>query len=180
MAKCRHCHKEIPDNANYCAYCATPTKPIEGEHRGKRCPKCKRTYFGRVYYCRWCKIVLGPETVIKEDSSYNMYCPQCGKMINSKDNYCMHCGKEFRGRKILNFIDREFNKSGNIEYCPRCNSRNIKLYRNGYNYKEGLWFSILGNARGGAFVAGLDANKARCRCLNCGKDWLTDYDYRLL
>jgi Zn finger protein HypA/HybF involved in hydrogenase expression len=117
---------------------------------------------------------------VNKDSSYDMYCPECGKMINSKDNYCMHCGKAFRGRKILNKIEREITKRDNIEYCPRCNSQNIKLYRNGYNYKEGLWFSILGNARDGAFAAGLDANKTRCRCMNCGKDWLTDYDYRLL
>lgn len=67
----------------------------------------------------------------------------------------------------------------NIEKCNRCGSTNIKLYRKGYNYKVGFWGSIFG-VRGAGYAGGIDANKTCCRCMDCGKDWETDYDYRLI
>ena len=67
----------------------------------------------------------------------------------------------------------------NIEKCNRCGSTNIKLYRKGYNYKVGFWGAIFG-VRGAGYAGGFDANKTCCRCMNCGKDWETDYDYRLI
>lgn len=67
----------------------------------------------------------------------------------------------------------------NIEKCNRCGSTNIKLYRKGYNYKVGFWGAIFG-VRGAGYAGGFDANKTCCRCMDCGKDWETDYDYRLI
>lgn len=67
----------------------------------------------------------------------------------------------------------------NIEYCPVCNSRNIKIYREGYNYNKGFWLRAFG-VKGGGYVAGMNSNRARCRCMTCGYDWATDYDYRLI
>lgn len=67
----------------------------------------------------------------------------------------------------------------NIEYCPRCKSENIKIYREGYDYEKGFWMRIA-NVKGGGYAAGFNRNRARCRCMNCGKDWKTNYDYRFL
>ena len=67
----------------------------------------------------------------------------------------------------------------NIDHCPKCGSTNIKLYRKGYNYKVGFWGTIFG-VRGAGYAGGFNANNTCCRCMNCGKDWETDYDYRLI
>ena len=67
----------------------------------------------------------------------------------------------------------------NIEYCPRCKSENIKIYREGYDYEKGFWMRMA-NVKGGGYAAGFNRNRARCHCMNCGKDWKTNYDYRFL
>ena len=79
-------------------------------------------------------------------------------------------------RKSLN---EAVNMKTNIDHCPKCGSTNIKLYRKGYNFKVGFWGSIFG-VRGAGYAGGFDANNTCCRCMNCGKDWETDYDYRLV
>lgn len=71
------------------------------------------------------------------------------------------------------------NMKNNIDHCPVCGSRNIKLYRKGYNYHVGFWGAIFG-VRGAGYAGGFDANKTCCRCMDCGKDWETNYDYRLI
>ena len=77
---------------------------------------------------------------------------------------------------------KEHNKlddKDNVQYCPRCGSHNIKIYREGYDYNKGYWYRAFG-VKGGGYVAGMNSNRARCRCMDCGKDWATDYDYRLI
>ena len=76
-------------------------------------------------------------------------------------------------------IKEAFNARNNIDHCPKCGSTNIKLYRKGYNYKVGFWGAIFG-VRGAGYAGGFDANHTCCRCMDCGKDWETDYDYRLI
>lgn len=76
-------------------------------------------------------------------------------------------------------IKEAFNVRKNIDHCPKCGSHNIKLYRKGYNYKIGFWGAIFG-VRGAGYAGGFDANNTCCRCMDCGKDWETDYDYRLI
>lgn len=75
--------------------------------------------------------------------------------------------------------DEAINVKKNIDHCPKCGSTNIKLYRKGYNYKVGFWGAIFG-VRGAGYAGGFDANNTCCRCMNCGNDWETDYDYRLI
>lgn len=70
-------------------------------------------------------------------------------------------------------------KKDNIDHCPFCGSHDIKIYREGYNYTKGFWLRAF-DVKGGGYVAGMNSNRARCRCMNCGKDWKTDYDYRLI
>jgi hypothetical protein len=38
----------------------------------------------------------------------------------------------------------------------------------------------MANVKGGGYAAGFNRNRARCHCMNCGKDWKTNYDYRFL
>lgn len=90
-------------------------------------------------------------------------------------------------KKAANEVSHGVNKSfgealnlkTNIDHCPKCGSHNIKLYRKGYNYKVGFWGAIFG-VKGAGYAGGFDANNTRCRCMDCGKDWETDYDYRLI
>lgn len=78
-----------------------------------------------------------------------------------------------------NTIKEVFNVRNNIDHCPHCGSHNIKLYRKGYNYKVGFWGAIFG-IRGAGYAGGFNANNTCCRCMSCGHDWETDYDYRLI
>ena len=71
------------------------------------------------------------------------------------------------------------NNKENITQCPKCGSENIKIYREGYNYNKGFWLRIF-DIKGGGYIAGMNSNRARCHCLNCGKDWKTNYDYRFI
>ena len=80
---------------------------------------------------------------------------------------------------VGNSFNEAINAKNNIDHCPKCGSTNIKLYRKGYNYKVGFWGAIFG-VRGAGYAGGFDANHTCCRCMDCGKDWETDYDYRLI
>ena len=86
-------------------------------------------------------------------------------------------------KKIAERLNQEINEAfgfkNNIDHCPKCGSTNIRLYRKGYNYKIGFLGAIFG-VRGSGYAGGFDANHTCCRCLDCGKDWETDYDYRLI
>lgn len=63
--------------------------------------------------------------------------------------------------------------------CPNCGSHDIKIYREGYNYTKGFWLGTF-DVKGGGYIAGMNSNRARCRCINCGEDWATEYDYRFI
>jgi hypothetical protein len=90
-------------------------------------------------------------------------------------------------KKVAEIFDSSMKKSfseavnlrNNIDHCPKCGSHNIKLYRKGYNYKVGFWGAIFG-VRGAGYAGGFGANNTCCRCMDCGNDWETDYDYRLI
>jgi hypothetical protein len=86
---------------------------------------------------------------------------------------------EMFGNSMKKSFGEAVNLRNNIDHCPKCGSHNIKLYRKGYNYKVGFWGAIFG-VRGTGYAGGFDANDTCCRCMDCGKDWETDYDYRLI
>ena len=86
---------------------------------------------------------------------------------------------EITSNSVNKPLSEAMNMKNNIDHCPKCGSHNIKIYRKGYNYKVGFWGAIFG-VRGAGYVGGFDANNACCRCMSCGNDWETDYDYRLI
>ena len=120
-----------------------------------------------------------------------MVCKYCGKEITDDYRFCPYCAKAVAKKKTLKDALRSsfaqnttqlsdnLNKRKNIQYCPKCGSQNIKIYRKGYDYRPGFWGALFG-VRGAGYVGGFKANNACCRCLDCGKDWETDYDYRII
>lgn len=106
-------------------------------------------------------------------------CWSCGAEFDKKVDFCAECGAKQDVNKLLVRIGAEMSKKHLTDICPRCGSHNIKLYRKGYNYKVGFWGAIFG-VRGAGYAGGFDANNTCCHCMDCGKDWETDYDYRLI
>jgi hypothetical protein len=115
----------------------------------------------------------------QEASPQKYMCWRCCAEFESKVDFCSECGAKQDRNKVLARIEAEINKSNVCDVCPRCGSHNIKLYRKGYNYKVGFWGSIFG-VKGAGYAGGFDANNTCCRCMDCGKDWETNYDYRLI
>ena len=139
-----------------------------------KCKKCCVDLPDGAKFCTSCGSKVFLE--VKEEK---VNCWNCGMANESGAAYCMDCGSKLEHNKLLVRIAGELTKKNMADVCPRCHSRNIKLYRKGYNYKTGFWGAIFG-VRGAVYAAGFDANKTRCRCMDCGKDWETDYDYRLV
>lgn len=106
-------------------------------------------------------------------------CWSCGGELATEVKVCPDCGAKQNVNKLLVRVAGEAVKKNIIAVCPKCHSKNIKVYRKGYNYRLGFWGSIFG-IRGAGYAGGFDANKACCHCMDCGKDWKTDYDYRTL
>ncbi len=159
---CRHCGKEISAKASFCSWCGTKVTK-ESELIKKRTPIFNflfpPIFFGLLltagaFSAALCPILLLPIILVGV------------------------CYARFLWEKLKSCIGYVPNKE-NISKCNRCGSTNIKIYRNGYNYSHGFWGAMFG-VKGAGYAGGFDANRARCRCMNCGKDWLTDYDYRLI
>lgn len=144
----------------------------------KKCPNCGKEYREGDKFCGQCgtKIFVITEKV---ENNVPRTCWACGIENASNSLYCKECGTKLATNKAAVRFVNEFEKKSNISFCPKCGSHNIKIYRRGYDYKVGFWGSIF-KVRGSGYAGGFGANNACCRCIDCGKDWETDYDYRLL
>lgn len=145
-------------------------------HDTEKCAFCGATLQGE--YCVMC----GQQRVeIEQESGQQQIhrCWSCGAEFERKVNFCGECGAKQDVNKMLVRIGGEIAKKSLTTVCPKCHSRNIKIYRKGYNYKVGFWGAIFG-VKGAGYAGGFDANTACCRCMDCGKDWETNYDYRLI
>lgn len=168
---CKHCGSECPDGANYCPKCAAPC----GEFI---CLKCKRVIPEESKFCPYCATKVERPKVKKEIPPT---CPSCGWVSDIEGApYCANCGNKLTTNRRFARLANEFNKERNYSYCPKCYSTNIKIYRKGYDYGKATWYSLLGGGGAGRVAAGIDRNTACCRCLDCGKDWETIYDYRII
>ena len=142
------------------------------------CAFCGATLQGE--YCTSCghkRIEIQQEEPSPAESIHR--CWSCGAESKTKVDFCSECGAKQDVNKLLVRIGAEMSKKHLYDVCPRCGSHNIKHYRKGYNYKVGFWGAIFG-VRGSGYAGGFDANNTCCRCMDCGKDWETDYDYRLI
>lgn len=186
---CKHCGKEIPDDAKYCMYCAEPVV-----QRVQISPEIReKTKYGVETF--FYTLIIFPITIVI------YYLWKFAEVLfaimfrgNPGDVECWDfwavcllavgiCAAVVVVRKILYECRSEKEQLIAVQYnedqtsiCPHCGCHDVKVYRKGYNYSKGYWL----RKHGGGYVAGMDSNRARCRCQNCGHDWLTDYDYRLL
>lgn len=195
---CRHCGKEFSDEFAYCPFCAEPVRladRLTEEQRKNQDVVRERVNYG-------CSTII--YTILAFPGSimfyYMMFLMKCiFSVFNPDEDFptalsfetvCLIalCVSAFVcvGMLLYHKYRSEKETLIAVQYardqtsiCPKCGSHNIKIYRKGYNYHQGFWGAIFG-VKGAGYAAGFDANTACCRCNNCGNDWETDYDYRLI
>lgn len=166
---CRYCGKEFSDEFEYCPYCAEP-KPSNSDKKDAFKLYKKHIIEEKIKLMLFCLIV----------SSFTIF---MHTLLYVAINVIVVIGLTLQGYNDLNDRKRtlimEQHCLDQTSICPKCGSHNIKIYRKGYNYKIGFWGAIFG-VKGAGYAGGFDANNTCCRCMNCGNDWETDYDYRLI
>ena len=205
---CRHCKKEYSDEFAYCPYCAEP-KPaksktfnqeqISEEEQINRISRgADGHYFlitlvvGILWFvfgyliCQFIGWEIYPGT-LENDAFHDKadtfaiiswLALLIGWVLLRWLNLKLSSENKKQQRIKRYVINSQYLKD-QTSICPHCGSHNIKHYRKGYNYKIGFWGAIFG-VRGSGYAGGFDANTTCCRCMNCGNDWETDYDYRLI
>lgn len=175
---CRHCGKEYSDEFAYCPYCAEPKpepeKTLDEAYLDKRVATATLwSILGGVLLQIFALICMGPILGLI-----------FGVMVFPVSIWAIIYGirkktlEEIKKNTRETIIAKQY-AINQASICPSCGSHNVKVYRKGYDYKMGFWGSMAG-VRGAGYAAGMDSNKACCRCMNCGNDWETDYDYRLI
>lgn len=200
---CRHCGKEFTDDYNYCPYCA---EPVEKEEKFEftelkhltREERATRSYglvtgivavllFFTMFivgmFLGWCIYPdsLGNEAFHDEADTFAIifWIASIVVWLVFRWVYWLLTKEKLMKKRVRKQIITDQFISDRTSICPRCGSHDIKVYRKGYNYKVGFWGSIFG-VKGAGYAGGFDANKTCCRCMKCGNDWETDYDYRLI
>ena len=201
---CRHCGKEYSDEFAYCPYCAEPKsvekpkveftklKHLTSEERVKRSYKIVTflgallLFFSMFFVGQFIGWKIYPETLsndaFHDEADTFAICFWIATIVVwvlSRWVFWLITQKSLMGKRIKKQIIADQFMFNRTSICPTCGSHNIKLYRKGYNYKVGFWGAIFG-VRGAGYAGGFNANLTCCRCVNCGKDWETDYDYRLI
>jgi hypothetical protein len=175
---CRHCGKEFSDEFGYCPYCAEP-KPIE-RTESQELKEYKSGVASKVAAYS-IKCILGCALFFSffyllDGLLIAVVLTLTMAVVFATIGVLWYVTRLRPGRERT--INMQFSKD-QTSICTKCGSHNIKVYRKGYNYNVGFWGAIFG-VKGSGYAGGFDANKACCRCMNCGHDWETDYDYRLI
>ena len=195
MKKCPNCGKMNLDKAGVCKECQCEIDCVapgtfETPNTTEKQPKEKVTNYGRyidtvllaivVFPIAWIAIYLwnGYDIIANGADYYGGWTITLYAFLVSVAIVVIGFLIERFKSDEQKLIDIQFDND-QTSICPHCGSHSIKVYRKGYNYNTGFWGAIFG-VRGAGYAGGFDANKACCRCMNCGKDWETDYDYRLL
>ena len=199
---CRHCGKEYSDEFAYCPYCAEPIeKPkvkftklqhLTREERVKRSYKIITIVVAILLFFTMFFVgqILG-WSIYPETLGNDMFCDEADIFaiifwivtivvwVLSRWIYWIITKENLMGERIKKQIITDQFMVDRTSICPSCGSHNVKIYRKGYNYKVGFWGAIFG-VRGAGYAGGFNANNTCCRCMDCGKDWETNYDYRLI
>ena len=204
---CKHCGKEFSDEFKYCPYCAEPVKKakaieVEKLTEEEQLKRVHRGANGRYFLFT---IVVGVfwflfGFLICQFLGWYIYPDTLGNdaVHDKTDTFAiivwvsiligwfllrwiiLKLSSENQNQKrIKKYIITSQYLKDRTSICPYCGSHDIKVYRKGYNYKIGFWGAIFG-VRGSGYAGGFDANKTCCHCMDCGKDWETDYDYRTI
>lgn len=175
---CRHCGKEYSDEFAYCPYCAEP-KPIEMSESQELKQYTKNIlskFVMKLALCFLFSIAFFAFLMCVEGITIAVFLSIVVFLFLSLIPILEYYTLVKPGR--LRTINIQFSKD-QTSICPKCGSHNIKIYRKGYDYGKGLVLRLL-DVKGAGFSAGIDSNNTCCRCMNCGNDWETDYDYRLI
>lgn len=199
---CRHCGKEYSDDFAYCPYCAEPVKNQEVKFsklkhltREERVRRSYRNvtivvavllFFSMFFVGQFLGWKIYPET-LGNDAFHDeadtfaiiFWIATIVVWITVRVGYWLITKESLMEKRVKNQIIADQFMVDRTSICPRCGSHNIKLYRKGYNYRKGFWLRLF-NIKGGGYIAGMDSNNVCCRCMNCGNDWETDCDYRLI
>lgn len=175
---CRHCGKQFADDAKYCPYCAEPVpKAPKSLEQNYIDTMTNRARFWSIFGC----VILQFLALLCMGPLLGLVFGACVFPVSIwAIMYRIHkdAVEKMQKNDRRAIIDKQF-VADQTSICPECGSHNIKVYRQGYDYRPGFWGSVAG-VRGAGYVGGFDANNARCRCMNCGHDWETKYDYRLI
>ncbi len=172
---CRHCGKEYSDDFAYCPYCAEP-KPAERTEEDELTEYKSGVLNSIVLWAIKCLLVCGllfALALFVEGWTLAIIVTLVVLGVFTLLGVLQYQQKLKPGRTRT--INMQFAKD-QTSICPKCGSHSIKVYRKGYDYGHAFWF----HKYGGRYTAGIDANTACCRCMNCGNDWETNYDYRLI
>jgi hypothetical protein len=198
---CSNCKKEYSDNFEYCPYCAEPVKKenkfIELKHitREERVQRSYKNvtivgsfllflfafpvwlFFGWFFYPG----TMGNELFFDAADIFAVlfWAASIVVWIVARYLYWQITKNSKMQKRVRKQIISDQFRTDSTSICPKCGSHNIKIYREGYNYTKGFWLRTF-DVKGGGYVAGMNSNRARCRCMNCGIDWATNYDYRLI
>ena len=205
---CRHCGKEFSDEFEYCPFCAEPkhtkSKILNQEQISEE-EQINRAQRGADGHYLLVTVVIGflwfalgffvsqivGWSIYPETLGSDAFCDKAdifaifmwlGVLIGWVvlryliQKLSSESQKQKRAKKYVIFKQYQNDRTS---ICPVCGSHNIKIYRKGYNYKVGFWGAIFG-VKGAGYAGGFGANNTCCRCMNCGNDWETDYDYRLI
>ena len=191
MKKCPYCGKMNLNSADVCKACQceivdiVPPVTEKKDELQKKIANTKRKFsivlvslilfpisWGAIYLWNFIDLALN------EADYYGEWNISIGALVVSTSFLVLGLLYEHLKSDKQKEIDAKFDED-QTSICPRCGSNNVKVYRKGYDYKVGFWGSIFG-VKGAGYAGGFDSNKACCRCLDCGKDWETNYDYRLI
>ncbi len=200
---CKHCGKTVQSDAEYCSNCAEPvaceskvelskSKHITREERVKRSYKSVTVVVAILLFvfafplCMALGWLLYPGT-LGNDLFYDKadtfatiaWLSSIAVWVILRYIYWQITKKAKMKKRVKKQTITDQFREDATSICPFCGSHDIKIYREGYNYNKGFWLSTFG-VKGGGYVAGMNSNRARCRCMSCGNDWATNYDYRLI
>lgn len=173
--KCSNCGKEYDDSFTYCPYCAEPNT-VEKTKQSETCekPRDKKDDSSIILWA----VLLMIDVIV----GYQVFTSDYVKTAKGFIIAFIAIAIPFVG--IISHLSNKDRKAGyipkrkNLEYCPRCKSKNLKYYRKGYDWKKGFWYRFFELDDG--FLAGMSSNHTMCHCRDCGNTWETDYDYREL
>ena len=201
MNKCKHCGKEFSTEYNYCPYCAEPIETenefteLKGLTREERVQRSYRVttivvaillflsmffvgmFLGWTFYPG----TAGNDAFCDKDDVFAIvfWLSSIICWIVFRYVYWRFTKESKLQKRVRKQIISEQFLEDPTSICPYCGSHDTKIYREGYNYNKGFWMRMAG-VKGGGYIAGMNSNRARCHCINCGKDWKTNYDYRFL
>lgn len=200
---CNNCGKIFSNKNGYCPYCAEPVKSenkvevtklkeLTREERVKRSYKTVTLVVSVVLFFSMFLVGLFLGWLFYPGTLGNdVFCDKAdtfaivfwiGSMVAwlvLRYLYWVFTNKSKMQTRVRKQIIADQFRDDQTSICPNCGSHNIKIYREGYDYNKGFWLRMF-DVKGGGYVAGMNSNRARCHCMNCGQDWATNYDYRLI